>query len=59
MLAVVKKIKKYLMMRSYYTTTVYELNRLSNRDLADLGIARSDIEYIAHRAVLKNVSQFS
>jgi uncharacterized protein YjiS (DUF1127 family) len=33
-----------------YTRTVNELNALSNRDLADLGIARSDIQRIAKEA---------
>ena len=40
-----KAIKKYL----EYRTTVYELNRLTNRDLADLGIHRCDIEFIARK----------
>ena len=38
-------IKKYL----EYRTTVYELNQLTNRDLADLGIHRCDIEFIARK----------
>ena len=32
-----------------YRTTVYELNRLTDRDLTDLGIHRCDIEYIARK----------
>jgi len=38
-------IKSYLM----YRKTVYELGQLTNRDLADLGIHRADIEFIARR----------
>ena len=34
-----------------YRETVNELNRLSQRELADLGIARSDINSLARRAV--------
>ena len=34
-----------------YTQTVNELNALSNRDLADLGIARGDIQRIAKEAM--------
>jgi uncharacterized protein YjiS (DUF1127 family) len=34
-----------------YSRTVTELQSLSNRDLADLGIARSDINRIAKDAV--------
>jgi uncharacterized protein YjiS (DUF1127 family) len=41
----VKAWKNYLM----YRKTVYELNRLTNRDLADLGIHRGDIEFIARK----------
>ena len=40
-----KAIKKYL----EYRATAYELNRLTNRDLADLGIHRCDIEFIARK----------
>jgi len=34
-----------------YTRTVRELESLSNRDLADLGISRTDIGRIAREAV--------
>ena len=34
-----------------YNRTVTELKALSNRDLADLGISRGDIERIAREAV--------
>ena len=40
-----RKIKSYLT----YRKTVYELGRLTNRDLADLGIARGDIEFLARK----------
>ena len=59
MFRVVKKIKRYIQIHSHYTKTVNELSRLSNRDLADLGIARSDIEYIARRASLRKNRQLS
>ena len=36
--------------RKMYTTTLGELEMLSNRDLADLGIARSAIKFIAMEA---------
>lgn len=36
--------------RSVYNTTVRELSILSNRDLADLGIHRSNIRAIAYEA---------
>ena len=34
-----------------YRATANELNRLSQRELADLGISRSDIPAVARRAV--------
>ncbi|RWD12833.1 MAG: DUF1127 domain-containing protein [Mesorhizobium sp.] len=34
-----------------YRDTVSELSRLSNRELTDLGISRSDIPYVARNAV--------
>lgn len=40
-----KAIKSYLM----YRKTMYELGQLTNRDLADLGINRADIEFIARK----------
>jgi uncharacterized protein YjiS (DUF1127 family) len=36
-----------------YSRTVSELNALSNRELADLGIIRADIPTIARQAVAK------
>ena len=35
-----------------YRSTVTELNRLSQRDLADLGLSRADIPAVARQAVL-------
>jgi uncharacterized protein YjiS (DUF1127 family) len=34
-----------------YRETVSELDRLSNRELADLGITRSDIPFVARKSV--------
>ncbi len=34
-----------------YRNTLTELDRLSNRDLADLGISRADIRSVARSAV--------
>ena len=34
-----------------YRETVSELNRLSNRELLDLGISRSDIPAVARKAI--------
>ena len=37
-----------------YTTTLNELENLSNRDLADLGLARSGIKAVALQAAYGN-----
>jgi uncharacterized protein YjiS (DUF1127 family) len=34
-----------------YRDTVSELSRLSNRELSDLGIGRSDIPFVARKSV--------
>ena len=34
-----------------YRETVTELNRLSNRELADLGISRTEIHSVARKAI--------
>lgn len=34
-----------------YRNTVSELSRLSNRELSDLGITRSDIPFAARKAI--------
>lgn len=49
MLNLFKMYKNY---RSY-RSTVTELNRLSNRELQDLGIARGDISFIARQSIIR------
>jgi uncharacterized protein YjiS (DUF1127 family) len=46
------------LIRSYsnwrrYRDTVTELNRLSARELSDLGIARSDIPFVAKKSAVR------
>ncbi|MDQ0998928.1 uncharacterized protein YjiS (DUF1127 family) [Phyllobacterium ifriqiyense] len=46
------------LIRSYsnwrrYRDTVTELNRLSTRELSDLGIARSDIPFVAKKSAVR------
>jgi len=48
--AVVKSVGTYFSRRAIYNRTVSELNALSSRDLADLGIHRSMISRIAAEA---------
>lgn len=44
-------IKKHYTMYRRYRQTVSELSSLTDRDLADLGISRSDIRRIASESV--------
>jgi uncharacterized protein YjiS (DUF1127 family) len=51
-----RKDRTMNLMRSYnnwrrYRETVGELHRLSNRELADMGIHRADIPFIARAAI--------
>jgi uncharacterized protein YjiS (DUF1127 family) len=62
MFKIVKKFRRLLKMHNRYHSTVSELSRLSNRDLADLGIQRADIERVARRSAMQsagNTSQLS
>ncbi|MDB9759817.1 DUF1127 domain-containing protein [Planktomarina sp.] len=43
-------MREQMAKRATYRTTVAELNSLSGRDLADLGIHRSSIRSIAYEA---------
>ena len=43
-------LREQMAKRAIYRTTVAELNSLSGRDLADLGIHRSSIRSIAYEA---------
>lgn len=42
--------KASLARRAVFNQTVRELNTLTDRELADLGIARADIRAVAHEA---------
>ncbi len=51
-----RKTNEMNLIRNYrnwrrYRETVSELSRLSNRELHDLGISRSDIPHVARKAV--------
>jgi uncharacterized protein YjiS (DUF1127 family) len=48
--ALLKTIKTSIARRQKYQTTLRELNALTDRELADLGIRRSLIATIAHEA---------
>lgn len=47
-----KTIARKLRQHSRYSETVRELQRMSNRELSDLGIARSDIARVARQAAV-------
>lgn len=44
-------IRKTLRKWAAYQQTVRELNALDNRQLTDLGITRSDIHFVARKAI--------
>ncbi len=46
----VKSVKSAIARRAVYAQTLRELNGLTNRELADLGIARANIAVIAREA---------
>ena len=48
--ALVKVAQQSLQRRRVYLQTLNELNLLSDRDLADLGIARSDVAVVARES---------
>jgi uncharacterized protein YjiS (DUF1127 family) len=48
-----QKIKNYYNNRKIYNRTVNELYGLSNKDLSDIGISRSDIYRIARESLRK------
>jgi|NOAtaT_5_FD_contig_21_1765570_length_360_multi_4_in_0_out_0_1 uncharacterized protein YjiS (DUF1127 family) len=45
--------KRWLLSIDAYFTVHQDLGRLSDRQLADIGISRSDIEFYATRAYIK------
>ena len=52
--ALLEKVAAARTRRKVYTTTVDELNNLSNRELADLGLTRTSIKSIAFGAAYGN-----
>lgn len=52
-MAFIRKIQDYLEQRTVYKRTFNELSALSNRELNDIGINRSEIYNIAHQEMLR------
>ncbi|WP_306752967.1 DUF1127 domain-containing protein [Paracoccus actinidiae] len=50
LMAAIQRMQENRARRVIYRQTVRELNALTNRDLADLGISRSMITRLAHEA---------
>lgn len=53
MIATLINVKNTMKYNSHVRATMKELNRLSNHDLNDIGIARGDIYHIAHTSYTK------
>lgn len=52
-MAIIKAISSYVQERLRYRSAVQELNALTDRELSDIGINRSDIYRIAHEEMMK------
>jgi uncharacterized protein YjiS (DUF1127 family) len=52
--ALVKVASQSMQRRRLYLQTLHELNGLTERDLADLGMARGDINRVAYQAAYQN-----
>ena len=52
-MAFIKKIRDFLDQRTVYKRTFAELNALTNRELNDIGINRSEIYNIAHQEMMR------
>ena len=48
LLNIVENFRAHLVYRRKVLDTIKELNRLSNRELNDIGLSRGDIRYIAY-----------
>lgn len=49
---ILKRINSYLQRLELYRNTVRELSALSDRELSDIGIDRSEIYSIAHQEMI-------
>ena len=56
MTKILKKVQRAISARKNYLATVHELNRLSDRELNDIGIHRCDIEFVARKFAKKNAA---
>ena len=52
-MAFIRKIQNFLEQRTVYNRTFKELNALTNRELNDIGINRSEIYNIAHQEMIR------
>lgn len=55
LITLVAAVQRYFKNYFMYRKTMYELNRLTNRDLRDLGISRGDIEFIARKHSMSKI----
>lgn len=53
LITVVSAVSRWIKKEMEYRRTVYELNRLTSRDLADLGVSQCQIEFIARTSADK------
>ena len=53
LITIISTVTRWIKKEMEYRKTVYELGRLTSRDLRDLGIAHCDIEFVARHAADK------
>lgn len=52
-MAIIRAISSYVQERLRYRSVVQELSALTDRELCDIGINRSDIHRVAHEDMMK------
>lgn len=50
-MSIFKKVRRLVKRRARVAQTVRELNKLTDRELSDIGIARSDIYFRARKSI--------
>jgi uncharacterized protein YjiS (DUF1127 family) len=53
LITIMSTVSRWIKKEMEYRRTVYELNRLTSRDLADLGVQHCQIEFIARTSADK------
>jgi uncharacterized protein YjiS (DUF1127 family) len=55
MTQILSTFSNWLKDTSYYYNTIYELSRLTDRELQDIGLTRNEIVYVASEQYVRRV----